>query len=85
MATLYTSPRAEMLHKLYLEALAADDAWHQALIDTYGQRQALEARYEMTGPKGGPRRGTATPTLAALYATFRATSDAYWIAARTTD
>lgn len=66
---------------LYEQAKQADDAWHAALVAVYGPAKAIEARYEMSGPKGSAPRGTATPELAALYQAFRAASDALWAAA----
>lgn len=40
-------------------SIEADNAWHAAIVATYGQRVARIARYD--------GRGTATPELRALY------------------
>lgn len=69
----------ETLTALYHAAKRADDAWHAALETAYGS-QAVAARYEMIGPKGSPRRGTATPELVRLYAAYREAADDYWLA-----
>jgi hypothetical protein len=44
---------------LYEIAVAADDAWQDALVAAYGREMACDARYD--------RRGNATPELLALH------------------
>lgn len=57
-----------MTTTLMFQALAADDAWHYALIAAY-KAAAGDARYDA--------RGTATPILAALKAAKLAADRAY--------
>lgn len=56
----------------YRAMILADDTWHDAIVQTYGKRDASTFRYTS--------KGIATDRLASLHQAYRNSRDAYLVA-----